>query len=42
MEKLSENRDNNILKLRSQREDLYKQLKINSDLIDEALNEILF
>jgi hypothetical protein len=39
MEKLSENRDNNILKLRSQREDLCKQLKINRDLIDEALNE---
>jgi hypothetical protein len=39
LEKLSENRDNNILKLRSQREELYKQLKINRDLIDEALNE---
>jgi hypothetical protein len=28
-----------MLKLRSQREDLYKQLKINRDLIDKALNE---
>jgi hypothetical protein len=31
--------DKNILKLRSQREDLCKQLKINRDLIDKALNE---
>jgi hypothetical protein len=39
LEKLSKNRDKNILKLRSQREELYKQLKINRDLIDKALNE---
>jgi hypothetical protein len=39
LEKLSNNRDKNILKLRSQREDLCKQLKINRDLIDKALNE---
>jgi hypothetical protein len=39
LEKLSKNRDKNILKLCSQREDLCKQLKINRDLIDEALNE---
>jgi hypothetical protein len=39
LEKLSKNRDKNMLKLRSQREDLYKQLKINRDLIDKALNE---
>jgi hypothetical protein len=37
--KLSKDRDKNMLKLRSQREDLYKQLKINRDLIDKALNE---
>jgi Holliday junction resolvase RusA-like endonuclease len=37
LERLSKNRDKNILKLRSQREDLYKQLKINRDLIDKAL-----
>jgi hypothetical protein len=39
LEKLSKDRDKNMLKLRSQREDLYKQLKINRDLIDKALNE---
>ena len=39
LEKLSKNTDKNMLKLRSQREDLYKQLKINRDLIDKALNE---
>jgi hypothetical protein len=38
LEKLFKNRDQNILKLRSQREDLYKKLKINRDLIDKALN----
>jgi hypothetical protein len=39
LEKLSKNRDKNMLKLRSQREELYEQLKINRDLIDKALNE---
>ena len=39
LEKISKNRDTNILILRSQREDLYKQLKINRDLINKALNE---
>jgi hypothetical protein len=39
LEKLSKNRVKNILKLRSQKEDLCKQLKINRDLIDKALNE---
>ena len=39
MEKLFNNRDKNILKLHSQREYLYKQLKIKRDLIDKALNE---
>ena len=39
LEKLSKDRDKNMLKLLSQREDLYKQLKINRDLIDKALNE---
>ena len=39
LEKLSKNRDKNILKLRSQRKDLCKQLKINRDLIDKTLNE---
>jgi hypothetical protein len=39
LETLFNNRDKNILKLHSQREDLYKQLKINRDLIDKALNE---
>ena len=39
LEKLFNNRDKNILTLHSQREYLYKQLKINRDLIDKALNE---
>ena len=39
LEKISKNRDTNILILRSRREDLYKQLKINRDLIDKALNQ---
>ena len=39
LETISKNRDTNILILCSQREDLYKQLKINRDLIDKALNE---
>jgi hypothetical protein len=42
LETLFNNRDKNILKLHSQREDLYKQLKINRDLIDKALNEFGF
>ena len=38
LEKLSKNRDKNILKLHAQREYLYEQLKINRNLIDKALN----